>query len=106
MKTVYSILILLIMSTGFSVSAQTVKPNTTTSASKLQEPQPVEISVQDNRIIISNAPIGSTLEIYSVVGIKVREIEMKQSSGEYPANIAKGYYIIRIGDTVRKIAIR
>ena len=53
-----------------------------------------------------NAPIGSVLEIYSVVGIKVKEIQMKQSSGEYVVNIAKGYYIIRIADTVRKVAIR
>lgn len=31
---------------------------------------------------------------------------MKQPDGEYTVNIAKGYYIIRIGDTVRKVAIR
>jgi len=106
MKVVYSLLITLATVTGFSVSAQTVKPNNTLYTTKLQETPPIEISVQDNRIIISNAPVGSTLEIYSVVGIKVREIEIKQSSGEYPVNIAKGYYIIRIADTVRKIAIR
>ena len=37
---------------------------------------------------------------------KVKEIEMKQPSGEYYINLAKGYYIIRIADTVRKIALR
>ena len=66
----------------------------------------IKISVSDNRITIGNAPIGSKLEIFSIVGIKVREIEMKQPSGEYTVNIAKGYYIIRIEDTVRKVAIR
>ena len=55
---------------------------------------------------MANAPIGSKLEIYSVVGIKVKEIEIKQSTAEYTLNIAKGYYIIRIADTVRKVAIR
>ena len=40
------------------------------------------------------------------VGIKVKEIEIKQSTAEYTLNIAKGYYIIRIADTVRKVAIR
>jgi len=106
MKVVYSLFIAIATLTGFSASAQTVKSNSSIYATKLQDSPPIEISVQDNRIIISNAPIGSTLEIYSVVGIKVREIEIKQSSGEYPVNIAKGYYIIRIADTVRKIAIR
>ena len=60
----------------------------------------------DNRISVVNAPVGSKLEIFSVVGLKVREIEMKQPSGEYLVNISKGYYIIRIEETVRKVAIR
>jgi hypothetical protein len=66
----------------------------------------IEIVAIDNRIKVVNAPIGSRLEIYSVVGIKVVEIEMKQSHGEYTVDIAKGYYIIRIDEIVRKIAIR
>lgn len=66
----------------------------------------VEISAYENRIVVTNAPIGSVLQIYSVVGIKVKEIEMRSSSGEYPVDIAKGYYIVRIGETVRKVAIR
>lgn len=106
MRFFYVIVIMLALSAGVSVSAQSVKSTTITNASKLPEPEPIEISVHDGRIIVANAPKGSVLEIYSVVGIKVREIEMKQSSGEYPVNIAKGYYIIRIEDTVRKIAIR
>ena len=60
------------------------------------EPKSVEIS----------APTGSVLEIYSVVGIKVKEIKLTSSDGEYPVNIPKGYYIIRIGETVRKVVIR
>lgn len=74
--------------------------------SKITTPAPVEITAYDNYIKVANAPVGSVLEIYSVVGVKVREIEMKQPSGQYPVNLAKGYYIIRIGTTVRKIAIR
>ena len=66
----------------------------------------IQITVTDNRISVVNAPVGSKLEIFSVVGLKVREIEMKQPTGEYIVNIAKGYYIIRIEETVRKVAIR
>ncbi len=66
----------------------------------------IRITAYDNKIVVENAPIGSKLEIYSVVGIRVKEIVLKQSSGEYPVDIAKGYYIVRIGDVVRKIAIR
>ena len=74
--------------------------------SKHYEPAAMEINYYENTRMVTNAPIGSKLEIYSVVGIKVKEIEIKQSTAEYTLNIAKGYYIIRIADTVRKVAIR
>lgn len=105
MKALYLIGLLLALSADFSVSAQ-AKESKKTVYIKQADIQPVEISAYENRIVVENAPVGSKLEIYSVVGIKVKEIEMKQPSGEYVVNIAKGYYIIRIGDTVRKVAIR
>ena len=71
-----------------------------------QDTLAVEISASEGVIRVKNAPVGSVLEVYSVVGIKVKEIEMKQPSGDYYVNLAKGYYIIRIGGTVRKVAIR
>ena len=49
---------------------------------------------------------NGNITTYSVVGIRIQEIPMKQSSGEYTVNIAKGYYIVRIADTVRKVSIR
>ncbi|GAB6395573.1 MAG: T9SS type A sorting domain-containing protein [Bacteroidales bacterium] len=89
---------------SFPVQAQTntapaVKKQTETSVS-------LEVIAIDNRIKVSNAPIDSRLEIYSIVGIKVAEIEMKHPSGEYILNLVKGYYIVKINETVRKIAIR
>ncbi|MDR1880551.1 MAG: T9SS type A sorting domain-containing protein [Tannerellaceae bacterium] len=73
---------------------------------KQPEKPVVEITASENRIKVTNAPAGSKLEVYSVVGIKVKEIEMKHASGEYTVDIAKGYYIVRIGEVVRKVAIR
>ncbi|MDR2496076.1 MAG: hypothetical protein LBD21_03005 [Tannerellaceae bacterium] len=66
----------------------------------------VSVVTINNHIKVSNAAIGSKLEIYSIVGIKVYEAEIKQESAEYVVNIARGYYIIRIGEAVCKIAIR
>jgi len=106
MRAVLTILFLLVLQVGVSVSAQEKKPEKIVSAVKAEEPNPIEISVNENRITVANVPVGSKLEIYSVVGIKVKEIEMKQPAGEYLLNIAKGYYIVRIGETVRKIAVR
>jgi hypothetical protein len=108
MKAFFYIFMIFVLSTGVGlVSVHAQQTNRTAyTAKKTPEKPSVEVVAVDNRIKVTNAPAGSKLEIYSVVGIKVVEIEMTQSSGEYTVNIAKGYYIIRIGETVRKVAIR
>ncbi len=106
MKVIYILLLMLAAQAGYPVSAQAAKSDATAYPVKPVDVLPIEITAYENRIRVENAPVGSRLEIYSVVGIKVKEIEIKQSTDEYPVDIAKGYYIIRIGDTVRKVAIR
>ena len=106
MRILFSIILLIsayVCSPFIASAQQTVQA---THVVKQADPSPIEITAYENRIKVENAPVGSILEIYSVVGIKVKEIEVKQSTAEYVVDIAKGYYIIRIGDTVRKVAIR
>lgn len=106
MRVVYIIWLMLTFLATYPMAARVVSSDASVQEIKQEKPDPIEISVYENRIKLENAPVGSVLEIYSVVGIKVKEIAIKQSSGEYVVDIDKGYYIIRIGDTVRKIAIR
>ncbi|MDR0844515.1 MAG: T9SS type A sorting domain-containing protein [Tannerella sp.] len=72
--------------------------------------QPVDtalkVTVVDNRITVANAPVKSKIEIYNILGSKVKEFEIKQSTDDYIAALPKGYYIVRIKETVRKIIIR
>ena len=109
MKALITSVLLLAVWAGCPLEVIAQQANTTvsgTAVAKDKEPDSVEISAYDNKIVVENAPIGSKLEIYSVVGIRVKEIPMKQHSGEYAVDIAKGYYIVRIGETVRKVSIR
>ena len=66
----------------------------------------IEIYVVGNKITTENAPVGKKIEVFSVVGLKVAEYEIKTPAGEYFLSVPKGYYILRINDTVRKVAIR
>ncbi|MDR2121475.1 MAG: T9SS type A sorting domain-containing protein [Tannerella sp.] len=66
----------------------------------------VKITVKDNRIVVADAPEKSVMEIYNVIGVKVQSIRLGKPSGEYAVTLPKGYYIVRIGGTVRKIVIR
>ncbi|MCC8200173.1 MAG: T9SS type A sorting domain-containing protein [Tannerellaceae bacterium] len=106
MRITFIVLVTLITCINSSFSIETERVGPEMYYLRQEQPASVEITVIDNRIQVNHAPIGSKLEIYSVVGIKVKEFEIKHSSGEYVVNIAKGYYIIRIGETVRKVAIR
>ena len=109
MKVLITIVLLLAVWAGYPLEVMAQQANTAISrvaTPKDKEKDSVEISAYDNKIVVENAPAGSKLEIYSVVGIRVKEIPMKQPSGEYTVDIAKGYYIVRIGDTVRKVSIR
>jgi hypothetical protein len=109
MKIVLSFLLVAVWSLSFSFAANAQQTNDPAHGIQKQpssSPPSIEVIVTDNRIKVVNAPTGSRLEIYSVVGVKVVEIELKQPNGEYVVNIAKGYYIARIGETVRKVAIR
>lgn len=108
MKRIHSIILALtlIVSGPICTYASTQSDVKTSVLSKEKSPKKIEITAYDNHIMVSNAPVGGVLEIYSVVGIKVKEIKITQSTAEYTVDIAKGYYIIRVGDTVRKIAIR
>ena len=67
----------------------------------------IEISLVENRLlIVKNAPIGKKLEVYSIVGNKVKEFEMKTSSGEYILNLPRSLYIVKLGGVVRKYVIK
>ena len=109
MKSLIIIVLSLAAWSGFSLDVMAQQADSSVSKAIVaqdKEPDSVEISAYDNKIVVENAPVGSKLEIYSVVGIRVKEIPMKQSSGEYVVDLAKGYYIVRIGETVRKVSIR
>ena len=106
MRILFSIILLVSAYVGSPFIADAQQTVQTAHAIKQAEPDSIEISAYDNKIVVKNAPVGSKLEIYSVVGIRVKEIKMKQPDGEYTVDIAKGYYIVRIGETVRKVAIR
>ena len=65
----------------------------------------LEIRVVGNRVFTECAPIGKKIEVFSVVGLKVKEFKIETTSGEYLLTVPKGYYILRLNDTVRKVAI-
>ena len=92
---------ILILSLFFMVAA-------TATATKTDTPtqEGIEVWTEANTLFIRNGEPNSAIVIYSVVGTKVKEIELKSSASEIPLNLAKGYYIVKIGEVARKIAVK
>jgi len=103
-KSQFSLLILILLS--FPILAQETKQKL--PANTNSDRVAFELNIAENKIFTENAPIGKKIMIFSVVGIKVSEIEIKTSSGEYDLNIPKGYYFVKISNSniVRKVVIR
>ena len=66
----------------------------------------IELWADTNRLYIRNGEPGSKIVIYSIVGTKVSELELKNANSEIFLQLPKGYYIVKIGDAARKIAIK
>ena len=83
---------------------------------KAQEPVVAEASshnihvyvTSNNRLIVENSPKEGELilEIFSIVGVKVYSEKVKGGTNEYVINLPKGYYIVKIGNVVKKIAVK
>ena len=100
-KSLFSLLFLMMF-----ICFQTFAQDTKSKSLSGDNDRPAIVTVVGNKIYTENAPVGKKIEIFSVVGLKVKEIEIKTSSEEHVLSIPKGYYILRVSDTVRKIAIR
>ena len=65
----------------------------------------LNIKFVENIIIIENLQKDETLEIFNIMGVKVFSRRLKSGTNEYPISLPKGYYIIKIGKTTKKIII-
>ncbi|MCL1942221.1 MAG: T9SS type A sorting domain-containing protein [Candidatus Azobacteroides sp.] len=68
--------------------------------------QPAISLADSNRLLVQNVKAGDLLQVYSIVGVKVVEAKMDSSSKEFILNVPKGYYIVKVSNMVRKIAVK
>lgn len=66
----------------------------------------VDIRFVDGRLQVSNLPESDKLNIYSVLGVNVATIDAKAGTNEYSVSLSKGLYIVKVGNVVKKIAVR
>lgn len=70
------------------------------------EQSAVVLTVSDSTIRIQNASLGSLMEVYNILGVKITSVRIESADKTLALNLPKGYYIFKIGNIVRKVVIR
>lgn len=103
------LLLLIFLFVGASVPSSLFAQSAQTKKEKevVEEAASIQANVVNNILQIKNAPIGSRVEIISVVGNKVKDFEMKYNSASFDLSfLPKGIYIFKIEGIVRKFIIK
>ena len=64
------------------------------------------MSVSNNTLHVTDAPIGAKIQIITIVGNKVREITVQEHDAYYVLNLPKAIYIFKLEGMVRKFVIK
>ncbi len=64
------------------------------------------VVVSGKTLQVQNVNAGDKLEVLSIVGVKVMETRLDGNNQSIPLELPKGYYIVKIGSTVRKISVK
>ena len=64
------------------------------------------LTADSNKTMLKNAPVNATMEIYNIVGAKVKSYKITDSNQIFLVKLSEGYYLVKIEDVVRKIAIK
>lgn len=64
----------------------------------------IKISVSGNTLRVTGA-VGLTLDIYSVTGQKVKSVRISANDETVNTGLPRGCYIVKVGETVRKVSL-
>jgi hypothetical protein len=66
-----------------------------------------EMNVVNNKLTLKNAPVGKRVQIITIIGNKVKEIEIKSLDSEHDlSSLPKAIYIFKLEGVVKKFVIK
>jgi hypothetical protein len=65
-----------------------------------------EMYVANNQLTLRNAPVGRQVEIFTILGNRVKQIEIKSPEAIYDLNLPRAIYIFKLDGIVKKFVIR
>lgn len=69
------------------------------------EQAPILLTINGNNVRVQNA-VGTSLFVYNVLGQKVNTFKIESADETFTINLPKGWYILKIDNITRKIALK
>jgi len=85
-----------------SVSSKGLK----TVASADNDKQTIELIINGDKYPILNVTPTAQVNVYNIIGTKITTFKIKSGVADSPVSLPKGYYILKIDDSTRKIAVK
>jgi hypothetical protein len=108
----YRKILFVLLFAGFSLSASSAKvefPSDPFLIVEERQDNTMSVEVMINgtsRITMENVPATGYLEVYSILGVRVRSINLKTCVGGCSIDLPKGIYILKAGKVAQKIIVR
>jgi len=103
-RIAFIFLFLSVLSLPTSVFSQDDKSRKSPIA--IEEQVTPEMNVVDNKLFLNNAPVGKNVEIYSIIGVKIKDIKITNSVMEEKLVLPRSIYILKMDGMVRKVIIK
>jgi len=97
---------------GFSLSASSADaefPSNPFLVVEEQQDNTISLEVMINgtsKITLENIPATGYLEVYSILGVRVKSINLKTVVGGCYIDLPKGLYILKAGKVAQKVIVR
>lgn len=100
MKKIFAILFVSMLTFGYAAHA-----NASQSIEVIEIcDDAISVTVKGSVLHVNGAS-GKMLYVYNVAGVMVKSVRIEGESKQINLNLPKGCYIVKVGDTVRKVSI-
>jgi len=62
--------------------------------------------LKNKTLQLQNIKVGDKIQVLNVLGVKVLEKKSDSTIVDIQLNLSPGYYIVKVGSTVRKISLK
>lgn len=103
MKSIIKIIaVFLLLGISISGSSKNLREAAVTDGYK----STVELTINNDKYLITDVNSNARVYVYSIIGSKVTSFEIKSGVCDSSITLPKGYYILKIDDSTRKIAVK